>query len=48
MKHEKLTDNPPTKIYVNNTENTITFKIKNGNYLRFLKPENMKLLGSTT
>ena len=34
-------------IYVNKTENRITFKIKTGYYLEFLMPETIKLLGST-
>ena len=35
------------RIYVNKIENRIPFKIKTGYYLDFLKPETMKLLGST-
>ena len=35
------------RIYVNKTENRITFKIKTGYYLQLLTPETMKLLGST-
>ena len=34
-------------MYINRTENRITFKIKNGYYLELLTPEIMKLLGST-
>ena len=34
-------------MYINRTENRITFKIKNGYYLELLTPETMKLLGST-
>ena len=34
-------------IYVNKTENRITFKIKTGYYLELLTPETMKLLGGT-
>ena len=34
-------------IYINKTENRITFKIKSGYYLELLTPEIMKLLGST-
>ena len=34
-------------MYINRIENRITFKIKNGYYLKFLTPETMKLLGST-
>ena len=46
-KHEKLTDSPPVRIYVNKIENRITFKIKRGFYLEFLTPETMKLLEGT-
>ena len=38
--------NPSIRIYVNKTENRITFKMKNGCYLELLTPETMKLLGS--
>ena len=31
--YETVTDNPSIKVYVNNTENRITFKIKTGYYL---------------
>ena len=40
-------DGPSIEIYVNKTENRITFKIKNGYYLELLTPETMKLLGNT-
>ena len=43
-KHETVTDNPSIRIYVNNIENRITFKIKRGYYLELLTPETMKLL----
>ena len=43
----KNVDNPPIRIYVNETENRITFKIKSGYYLELLTLETMKLLGST-
>ena len=46
-KHNKNVDNPSIRIYVNKTENRITFKIKNGYYLELLTLETMKLLGST-
>ena len=36
-----------TRIYVNKSENRITFKIKRGYYIELLTPETMKLLGST-
>ena len=35
-------------IYVNKTENKITFKIKTGHYFELLTPETMKFLGNTT
>ena len=34
-------------MYINKTENRITFKIKNGYSLETLTPKIMKLLGST-
>ena len=46
-KHNENVDNPSIRIYVNKIENRITFKIQNGYYLELLKPETMKLLGST-
>ena len=46
-KHGENTDNPSVKIYVNKTENRITFRIKNGYSLELLTPETRKLLGST-
>ena len=46
-KHSESVDNPSIKIYVNNIENRITFKIKSGYYLELLTPETMKLLGRT-
>ena len=46
-KHNQNVDNPSIRIYVNKTENRVTFKIKNGYYLELLTPETMKLLGST-
>ena len=45
--YETLTDNPPLRIYVNKIENSITFEIKRGFYLKPLTPEAIKLLGST-
>ena len=45
-KHSEIVDNPPIRIYVNRTENRITFKIKSGYYFELLTPETMKLLGS--
>ena len=42
-----MTDNLAIRIYVNEIENRITFKIKTEYYLEFLAPETMKLLGST-
>ena len=46
-KHGENTNNPSVGIYVNKTENTITFKIKTGYYFELLTPETLKLLGST-
>ena len=40
------TNNHLIKVYVNNTENMIPFKIKIGSYLELLTPETMKLLRS--
>ena len=45
-KHSESVDNLPIRIYVNRTENRVTFKIKSGYYLELLTPETMKLLGS--
>ena len=45
--HSESVDNPSIRMYINRTENRITFKIKNGYYLELLTPETMKLLGST-
>ena len=46
-KHGENTDEPSIQIYVNQIENRITFKIKNGYSLELLTKETMKLLGST-
>ena len=43
---EKI-ENLSTRIYVNKSENRITFKIKRGYYIELLTPETMKLLEST-
>ena len=40
-------DNALLRIYINKTENRITFKMKIGYYLELLMPETMKLLEST-
>ena len=40
-------DNPSVQIYVNKTENGITFKIKRGYSLKLLTSEKMKLIRST-
>ena len=42
-KHSESVDDPPIEIFVSKNENRITFKIKNGYYLKLLT----KLLGST-
>ena len=46
-KHRENTDKPSIQIYINKTENRITFKIKKGYNLEILTKETMKLLGST-
>ena len=46
-KHGEDIDEPSVQIYVNKTENGITFKIKNGCSLELLTRETMELLGST-
>ena len=38
---------PLARIYINQIENTIKFKIKTGYYFKHLTPEKKKLLGST-
>ena len=42
-KHNKNIDNPSIRIYVNEIENRITFKIKIGYYLELLTSETIKL-----
>ena len=46
-KHGEKTVNCSMIIYINKTENRITFKVKTGYYLELLMPETMELLGST-
>ena len=46
-KHETVSDNPPIWIYVNQIENRVAFRIKTVYYLELLRPETMKLFGST-
>ena len=46
-KYGEIIVNPSAKIHVNNIENRITFRIKNGYSLELLTLETMKLLGST-
>ena len=46
-KHETVTDNPPIRIYVNQIENRITFRIKTGYCLKLLTSEMMKFFLST-
>ena len=45
-KHGENTDKLLVQIYVNKTENRVTFKIKDGYSFEFLTPETMKLLGN--
>ena len=47
-KREKLSGNPPIRIYVNKIENRTAFKSERGYYLKLLTPETLKLLVSTT
>ena len=42
--HSENVDNPSVRIYVNESENRITFKIKRGYCLELLTQETMKLL----
>ena len=46
-KRDESVDNTSIRMYINRIENRITFKTKNGYYLKLLTPETMKLLGST-
>ena len=45
-KHEEKTINPSIRIYINKTENRITFKIKTGYYPELLTSGTTKLYGS--
>ena len=45
-KQGENTDRPSVQIYLNKTENSVTFKIKNGYSLELLTSETIKLLGS--
>ena len=45
--HGEKTVNPSIRTYTKKIENSITFKIKTGYYLKLFTPETMKLLGST-
>ena len=42
-KYREKTNNSSIRIYVNKMENRITFNINTGYYLKFLRPETMKL-----
>ena len=46
-KHRENIDNPSVKIFINQRENIITFRIKNGYSLKLLTSETMKLLRNT-
>ena len=46
--HQKVTNNPPTRNFVNKLENRIIFKIEKGDYHERLTPKTMNLLGSKT
>ena len=43
-KRGESVDNPSIRMYINRTENRITFKIKNGHYLELLTPETRNYL----
>ena len=45
--HGENVDKPWVQIYVNKTENMITFKVKDGYSIKLLTSKTMKLLGST-
>ena len=45
--HSESVDNLSMKVYVNKTENRVTFKIKEGYSFELLTPKTMKLLGYT-
>ena len=45
--HETFTYNLPIRIYGNETENSITFRMKRGSYRKPEMPETIKLLRST-
>ena len=45
-KNKTVNDNSSIRIYINKTENWITFRTKTGYYLELLTSETMKLLGS--
>ena len=48
VRYSKLfIQDPSVQIYVNQIENRVTSKIKNGDSLEVLTPETTKLLGST-
>ena len=46
-KHETLTTIPSIHVYINNINDRLVFKIKDGYKLELQKSETMKLLGST-
>ena len=43
-----MTDNPLIRIFVDETENRITLRIKTGYYFVFVTRETIKLLGKIT
>ena len=45
-KQGEKTDNPTIRRYPSKAEKRITFRIKTGYYLQFLKPETLKLFWS--
>ena len=43
-KHKEVTNIPPIRIYINQIENRITFRIKTGYHVELLTPGTIKLL----
>ena len=43
-KHEAVSDNSPVRIYMNEIENSITFRIKAGYYLEILTLKTIKII----
>ena len=46
-KHEALTTILPIHVYINRTNDTFVFKIKNGHKVKLQTPEAMEIFGKT-